>query len=218
MTGPREGIYLAAALAVVEQQVNERLDGVVARRRRATRALLVGLLVTTLAGGAATAAALTVIPEPTTPTVMIESSLELHCIDGDSTAAPALFTARISVRTEAGSPLDLAGICSTARAALVADHADALQTATPDDLLDAASAIVTTSTEKSSSELVDVVEASFGSAQPTAGPTDVATCERSRDGRLVVLMTVHNTIANTLAAQSARCLANDGYELFEEDQ
>ena len=217
--GPREGIYLDAALAIVEQQVNERIDVLAQRHRTTSRALIVGLLVTTLGGGVATAAALTISPEPPAAPTMMESSLELHCVDGPSTTAPALFTARFSLRTAAGSSIALAAICAAARSAVVADAAPSLQDASPDDLLAVATDIIATSTAQKSIQWVDVAEASFGSVQPSAtAPTSFTTCERSSDGRLVVLMTLPGADANTTTAQTARCLANDGYRLYKETQ
>ena len=62
MTGPKAGIHLDAAMAVVEQEVNERIDRIQDRRRRLSRVVVGALLVGTVAGGAATAAALTAAP------------------------------------------------------------------------------------------------------------------------------------------------------------
>ncbi|PRY68132.1 hypothetical protein B0I08_105297 [Glaciihabitans tibetensis] len=221
MPGPREGIYLDSALAIVEQQVNERIDAVTHRRRTASRALIVGLLVTTLGGGVATAAALTITPAPAAPSMMVESSLELHCVDGPATIVPAVFTARLSVRAKAGSELDLAAVCAGARVAVASDSAGTLQDSTPDELLRVATDIVTASatqsSNQSSNQSADVAEASFGPLQPSAPtPTRFTTCERASDGRVVVLMTAGDAGADSVADESARCLANDGYRLYKE--
>lgn len=212
--GPREGIYLDAALSVVEQQVNERIDRVSHRRRITTRALITGLLITTLGGGVATAAALTIVPADSQPTTVV-SSIELHCAEGASTRTPALFTARFSVQGSPESAIDFAAVCSDAREAVLNDNSGALQDATPDNLLAIAEAVIESSTESNSRGLVDVAEASFGPARGAAGPTDFTTCERSRDGRLTVLITPRESGSNTVAAQATRCLANDGYVLYE---
>jgi hypothetical protein len=212
--GPREGIYLGAALAVVEQQINERLDVLTRRRRTVTRALIAGLVVTTLGGGAATAAALTFAAAPSAPEVtVVETSLELHCVQGETADVPAFFTARLTVLGEAAADVDTAAICGAAFAAVGSDGG-ALRDSTPDELLANATALVADSAGLVDGETT-VLESSFGAVSDSAGDgTRVTSCERADDGRVVVLVGTRDTSAAGAAPAALLCRANDGYRLY----
>lgn len=118
-TGPKEGVYLDAALGAVGERIDERIDRMVAKRRMRTRALVAVLSITTVVGGAATAAALTFATAPdqsTAPPV----EREVSCVDGADPDAEAFFTARLLVAETDVARLDSTALCDAAGAMLAA--------------------------------------------------------------------------------------------------
>ena len=211
MSGPKEGIYLDAALAVVEQQVDERIDRIVDRRRRMTRLTIGVLLSTTLAGGALTAAALTYFPQEVLPAAEPLVAVELHCVEGGDATAPAYFTARFRVTEAGASRTDPADVCSAARSTLT--ESTELANANPAALLRIATRVVASAEaepeEGAAAAAPEVSEASFGALQLT-GSIELGVCERASDGRLVVLTLPRD---DAPASWSAQCREAEGYRL-----
>lgn len=214
MTGPKIGTHLDAALAVVEQEVNERIDRIQDRRRRISRFVVGTLLVGTVAGGAAAAAALTAAPPDTTPVVVAPLVVELHCVDGVDASASAYFTVRYAVAPDDETAITPGGVCSEARAALK-DSID-LAESEPTELLEVASLIVDAAVDAVDAEGAEftVDEASFGVTSLSA-TVDVAygACERESDGRIVVLAIPTDSAPQTPAGWASRCALTDGYHL-----
>lgn len=127
MTGPAEGRHLDAKLAIIGQQVEERIDVLERRRRRGWR-IGVGMLgAVALGGTAATAAALSYAP-PATVVVEVPVIVEsLRCVDEGG----AFFTARYSYPADEPDPVDRDAACATAWEAASSLDPDA----TPEQLL-----------------------------------------------------------------------------------
>lgn len=118
-TGPKEGIYLDAALGAVGERVDERIDRMVATRRLRTRILVAVLSITTVVGGAATAAALTFATAPGEPTTRMVERV-VSCVEGEDPDAEAFFAARLLVAETDAARLDSAALCDAAGAMLAA--------------------------------------------------------------------------------------------------
>ena len=207
MTGPKVGTHLDAAMAVVEQEVNERIDRIQDRRRRISRFVVGTLLVGTVAGGAAAAAALTSAPPDCTPVVVAPLVFELHCVEGVDASASAYFTVRYQVAPDDSVAISQSGVCSAARAAL----SDSIELAgsEPAELLEVAALIIDAAADGAE---FTVDEASFGVIALSAS-ADVAygVCERESDGRVVVLALPTATAPGTPAGWASRCMQTDGY-------
>jgi hypothetical protein len=211
VSGPKAGVYLDAAMAVVEQEVNERIDRIQDRRRRLSRMVVGALLVGTVAGGAATAAALTAAPPKTTSAVSERVVVELHCIDGADAGGTAYFTVRYRVAAPDASSIAATGVCSAAHAALT-DSIE-LARAEPAELLEIASLIVGAAAASGQEVDYTVDEASFGSAALPATAVSYGACERESDGRIAVLTLPVDSAPQTPAGWASRCMMTDGYGL-----
>ena len=216
MSGPKAGTHLDAAMAVVEQEVNERIDRIQDRRRRLSRAVVGVLLVGTITGGAATAAALTALsPEPAP--VAEPLAVELHCVDGADASAAAYFTVRYRVPVDDASAIDEVGVCSAARNAL----SDSLEISEsePAELLEVAVLIVQAAVPDGRTPEVTVEEASFGPPVTlSVGAVAHGSCERESDGRIVVLALPTEVAPHTPAGWASRCMLTDGYRLAGGEQ
>jgi hypothetical protein len=135
---PAEGAYLDAKLAVIAQQVDERIDGIQGRRRRGLRLGVAALAVLAVGGTAATAAALSYAP-PSTVVIEVPVTVErLRCIEGVDATAPAYFTVRYAVPAGEPDDVDAVTVCRAAHAS--AEPAAALS---PEALLERAAGILT---------------------------------------------------------------------------
>lgn len=150
-TGPVEGAHLEAKLAIIGQQVEERIDDLQGRRRRGLRVGIGVLAALALGGGAATAAALSYTP-PATVVVEVPVTVEnLRCVDGGT----AYFTARYAVPAGAPDPVDPDAACE-----LALDAADRLDpSATPEQLLARAARVLS---ESAGGADIRVLHATFG--------------------------------------------------------
>lgn len=150
-TGPVEGAHLEAKLAIIGQQVEERIDRLQGRRRRGLRIGIAALAVVALGGTAATAAALSYTP-PATVVVEVPVTIEnLRCVDGDA----AYFTARYAIPAADPDPVDRDAACAAARkAASTLDPA-----ATPEQLLAIAAGLLAESADGAD---IRVLHATFG--------------------------------------------------------
>lgn len=216
MSGPKAGIHLDAAMAVVEQEVNERIDRIQDRRRRLARVVVGALLVGTVAGGAATAAALTAAPPETTSVVAEPLVVELHCVDGADARASAYFTVRYQIAEEDAPAVAATGVCAAARAAL-GDSIE-LAEAEPTELLDIASLIVDAAIPAGPEVDYTVDEASFGPVALPATEVAYGVCERESDGRIAVISLPAVSAPETPAGWASRCMLTDGYRLAGGEQ
>jgi hypothetical protein len=148
---PAEGRYLDAKLAIIAQQVDERVDGIQGRRRRGLRAGVALLAAVSLGATAATAAALSYSP-PATVVVEVPVTVEnLRCVEGDT----AYFTARYTVPADEPDPVDRDAACATARVAA----AELDPEATPEQLLAIAREVLAESADGAE---IRVLHATFG--------------------------------------------------------
>ncbi|QEO09797.1 hypothetical protein [Protaetiibacter larvae] len=181
--GPKQGIYLDAALAAVGERVEERIDRVVERRRRRTRALVAALAGTTLLGGAVTAAALTVgAQDAPAPSYHLES---VRCVEGADDSGSSYFAVRYELADSDRGRVDAEALCLGARDRLVAapelaDASPARLLALAEQLIDAASTASAGAADAGSAgATVDAHprSASFGVlSDPGYTPPTLATC------------------------------------------
>jgi hypothetical protein len=167
--GPAEGVYLDAKLAVIAQQVDERIDGLQGRRRRGVRLGVAALAVLAVGGTAATAAALSYSP-PATVVVEVPIAVEsLHCIEGVDAAAAAYFTVRYALGPDEADPVDPVAACTAARSVEVDSDA------TPAQLLAMASLLLADASPAGTDDLA-VRHATFGRVDAAPGELTSTTC------------------------------------------
>lgn len=166
---PAEGSYLDAKLAVIAQQIDERIDGIQGRRRRRVRFGVAALAVLAVGGTAATAAALSYSP-PATVVVEVPTVVEsLHCIEGVDASAPAYFTVRYSLEADEPDPVDAVEACTAARSV------DIDSDATPEQLLRVAAQLLADSSSVGGEEPT-VRHATFGSIDAAQAATGSTIC------------------------------------------
>lgn len=177
MTGPKEGIYLDAALAVIGEQLEERIDELSRRRRTRKRLGVAALSVFALASGSVAAVALSsaVGPEEQVAVTAMAPEHTVQCIEGDSARQDAYFTVRY--RVEQGVTVDAGELCARAWTALASD-ADEVREATPEELMRVAAGYV--SGEATDAAATVVSDASFGrlAAQAVTSPPSMLACPR----------------------------------------
>jgi len=209
---PREGIYLDAALAVIGEQVDERIDELTRRRGRRLRIGFATLAVATIVSGAAAAVAFTSRAADDAPTASapLTETREVHCVDDTDPATRAYFTARFRAADDV--VVDDAALCAAARTAIAADDGDiaqdspaqlvarALELVRSAATMDAAS---TGASEDPAPPPVSVDEASFG--LPTAGAGASSVVCAAGGGLNVVVSTVSAT--TTAVDRAALCAA-----------
>lgn len=193
---PREGIYLDAALAVIGEQVGERIDELGRRRRLRLRLGVAALSVLTIASGSVAAIAITAAGrDADAPAAVVHTvAVGVQCVDGVDPQRPAYFAT--SFRIAEGTSIDAAAVCATARSTL-ADEGAAIRREAPRDLLVRADAIVEAAavpreprSDGTVTDAATVDEASFGRLSAAGGPAMTA-CRR--DGGLLVLATPERT-------------------------
>lgn len=165
---PKEGIYLDAALGVIGEQVEERIDEIVRRRRIRARLGMAALGVLTVTSGSVAAVALTSTLATTAPTAAETSAphtAQVRCIVGDDIEATPFFT--VTYRAHADAAVDEEALCLGARRQLTTEAA-ALARATPEELIAAAEVLLL---EVSDAADAVVEEASYG-VPPTVGGAD----------------------------------------------
>ncbi|HWI30696.1 MAG TPA: hypothetical protein VNT50_04345 [Microbacterium sp.] len=206
MTAPREGIYLDAALQVIGQHVDERIDELLRRRRLRVRIGICALAMLTLATGSVAAVALTSsVPDAlvSAPTARVDG--ELRCVEGVDASAPAYFSVRYSGQIEV-DPVDW---CSAAWAALDADP-EGVSAASPDRLI-ALAAELASSHVQSAIDETQVREATFGLITTGGGfglPA-MAACTRPDDPRVTVISVARGSEPTDPASWAKRCAAED---------
>lgn len=178
MSAPKEGIYLDAALAVIGEQLEERIDELSRRRRTRRRFGIAALSVFALASGSVAAVALSSAREAEAPAAVVLSvDQTVHCIEGDSAARDAYFTVRYRAADEA----DASRLCARAWSALGSEDA-AIRSATPEELLSIAAGYVR---ESGAGTAVEVSDAAFGRTIADGPPPAMIPCPRG-DATLVL--------------------------------
>lgn len=166
---PKEGVYLDAALGVIGEQVEERIDEIVRRRRVRARVGVVALGALTLASGSVAAVAVTASLQSSRPApeaTASASTAQVRCIDGEDLTATPFFT--VTFRIPAGAGVDEERLCVEARQQLATDAA-ALGRATPEELVASAEERLL---DVSDTDEIAVEEASYGvlpNARDTGG-------------------------------------------------
>jgi len=125
---PKEGLYLDAALAVVGEQIEERIDQASRRRRARQRWGVATLALATMVSGSVAAVALSgvVTDAATAPPSALTVSAEVRCVDGFDLDRPAYFTAHY--RTTDPAEVDLGRVCTAVRSMLTDDERDIAST------------------------------------------------------------------------------------------
>jgi hypothetical protein len=179
---PAEGAYLDAKLAVIAQQVDERIDGIQGRRRRGLRLGVAALAVLAVGGTAATAAALSYAP-PSTIVVEVPVAVErVRCIEGTDATASAYFTVRYAVPAGDAGSVDSITVCRTAHASQ-----DVIDDLTPEELLDRAAEILVADLPAGSA-VPSVQYATFGPTELTVTDLEWTPCRDPSVGSSVVFV------------------------------
>ena len=178
---PKAGIYLDAALGVIGEQIDERIDELARRRRGRARIGVATLAIATVASGSVAAFAITsagggAAPAPAALTL----SAEVHCIDGSDADRPAFFTVRY--RAQQASAGESARVCAAARSVLLSDDI-AIAAAAPSEVVRIAEELVAVATGTTNAA-VAVDEAAFGRLSATGGP-DMIVCQT---GELAIVL------------------------------
>lgn len=177
MTGPKEGIYLDATLAVIGEQLDERIDELSRRRRTRRRFGVAALSVFALASGSIAAVALSATGEGEEPPAVVMSTEHVvQCVEGEFAARDAYFTVRY--RTTAGAGVDQPRLCAQAWADLASDSS-ALLAATPEGLITIVEGYLSEAIDLEEADVaVEVSEASFGRLAAASTPPAMVACER----------------------------------------
>ncbi|WP_435746475.1 hypothetical protein [Microbacterium sp. PMB16] len=168
-TRPKEGIYLDAALGVIGEQIEERIDALTRLRRIRVRIAVVALSLLTVASGSLAAVALTtgLQPEaaPSVKTAAV-STAQIRCVEGTDASARPFFTAvyRIAVDVD----VDGTVLCTSAQQMLATDAAS-IDAASPESLVIIAEGLLG---EVADASGVRVDTASFGTLQQKAAAVD----------------------------------------------
>lgn len=184
---PRDGIYLDAALGVIGEQIDERIDELSRRRRRRARAGIAALAMAAVASSSVAAFAITSAVQllPQEPSTATMSTIEVHCVDGEDTLRSAYFAVRFRAAVEStGKP---ERVCATARNRLAADDGT-IAAATPSEVVAIASEIVAAATRSTTPAAASIAvdEASFGRLSHAGGP-EMTACRT--DDLVIVLAT-----------------------------
>lgn len=182
MTGPKEGIYLDAALAVIGEQVEERIDELSRRRRTRRRFGIAALSVFALASGSVAAVALSTEREAEQPVAAaLSAEHTVQCVEGESAVRDAYFTVRF--RTAGEARVDRLHLCGQAWSALASGSAE-LRAATPEELIGIAADYVSAAAPDAGAA-VSVSDAAFGRLGAAGEAPVMIACERA-DSTLVL--------------------------------
>ncbi|MEZ3159343.1 hypothetical protein AB1K54_02220 [Microbacterium sp. BWT-B31] len=195
---PKEGIYLDAALAVVGEQLDERIDELSRRRRMGARAGIAALSVLAVASGSV-AAAVALSAAPATPAQQAALTAEhvLRCVEDDGTGRDAYFTLRY--RTGVGdASADEVRVCASAWSALERDQA-MLVAATPDRLVQIAEGFVAAAL---------VVDDESGNPAPQVAVTDASFGRLSGSGGMPIMLACAGEAASVVVAVRDRDLTS----------
>lgn len=182
---PKEGIYLDAALAVVGEQLDERIDELSRRRRLRTRVGVAALAVFAVASGGVAAVALSgLAPAPASPAAL-SAEHEVRCVEG-ADSDDAYFTVRYRT-AEGEADADAVRLCAQARSA-IAGGFEEFRAASPKELRAIAEGFIADALPHAEGGFaagtdedagVDVADTAF---RPVAGPRPATpvTCVRDR--------------------------------------
>ncbi|QAY74525.1 hypothetical protein ET445_15510 [Agromyces protaetiae] len=177
---PREGVYLDATLAVIGEQLEERIDELSRRRRIGARVGVAALSVFAVTSGSlAAAVALSAVPEADPASAALSAVHELRCVEGTDAGGDAYFTLRY-LTAEGAPAADDARVCASAWSALEADEA-ALVAATPARLIQIAEGFVAAALPEAEMEAEGEAAAS---AAPVVEVTDASFGRRSNGGTM----------------------------------
>lgn len=186
MTGPKEGIYLDAALAVIGEQLEERIDELSRRRRTRRRFGIAALSVFALASGSVAAVALSTARDAEQPVAVVMSAEHVvQCVEGESAVRDAYFTIRY--RAAEGAGVDQLHLCGQAWSALASDST-VLRAATPEELIGIAAGYVSAAAPDAGTA-VSVSDAAFGRLTAGGEAPAMIPCERG-DSTLVLTPSV----------------------------
>ena len=178
MTQPKEGIYLDAALAVIGEQIDERIDEVSRRRRTRRRFGVAALSIFALASGSVAAFALSATGErEEAPAVVMSAEHVVQCVEGE-------FAVRDQPR-----------LCARAWSALASDSSTPLA-ATPQDLIAIVEDYLSEAITPEGADVdttVEVSEASFGRLATAGTPPAMVACERGTTTLVVSPVTIPTT-------------------------
>jgi len=195
---PKEGVYLDAALAVIGEQVDERIDELSRRRHRRRAWGVAGLVSATVLSGSVAAYALTAAgtgDEAPAPVIALTAH-SVACVDGTDPDAAAYFTARY--RAAAGVEVSPTAICTAARTVADAD----VRALSPDAARALAGRLIAGAGDELGTADVRVDAASFAvaSSQTVAS---MGVCARD-DGSLIVLTSGATADRGTWAMRCVR--------------
>lgn len=186
MTGPKEGIYLDAALAVIGEQIEERIDELSRRRRARRRVGVAALSIFALASSSVAAVALSTARDAEEPAAVVMSAEHVvQCVEGESAVRDAYFTIRY--RAAEGAGVDQLHLCGQAWSALASDSTE-IRAATPDELISIAADYVSAAAPDAGTA-VSVSDAAFGRLRANSEPPVMIACERG-DSTLVLTPSV----------------------------
>lgn len=194
---PKQGAYVDAALAVVGERIDERIDELGRRRHRRRAWGVVGLVSATVLSGSVAAYALTAAgtSDETAAPVPDMTAHSIACVDGTDVDAPAYFTARY--RVDAGVEVSPSAICTAARAVADAE----VRALSPDASRALAGRLIAGVNGEVPTTEVRVDAASFAVAS-TQHIGDAAVCTRD-DGAIVVLVTAGDRSSSALRCARA---------------
>ncbi len=199
--GPKEGVYLDAALAVIGEQIAERIDEVERRRRIGARLGAAVLAVSVIASGSVAAVALATRDAEEVPTpIAYAEPATVRCLETSDVGDPAYFTVRY--RTSAEFGIDSIRLCRTAWQTILAEG-ESLRAKSPTELADAAADLIAGAADATETPVVAVDEAAFGRVKG-AQVLSMAVCSEGRE--TVVLGGIEALSATERAQACARAI------------
>lgn len=182
---PKEGVYLAATLAVMGEQLDERIDELARRRRLRARVGVTALAVCAVASGGVAAVALSAAAPELPAPAALTAEHELRCVDGDAVGDDAYFTVRYRLG-EDEPPAEAVRLCALARSAVEARF-DEFGSATPAQLIEIAEDLVAQALTRTGTDAVPAVAVDDAAFRPLAHPDPATPIVCEREGSTVVL-------------------------------